>query len=69
MPLIKDDIKELASWLYLNSTSSENSKIRELGQYDPIIDKYEGCPESKATIFFSHSQFILLKHQICHIAA
>lgn len=33
-----------------------------------VCRKYEFCPESNATFFF-HSQFILLKLQICHISA
>jgi hypothetical protein len=41
MPLIKDHIKGIASRLYLKSISSDNRQIRELGQYDPINDKYQ----------------------------
>jgi hypothetical protein len=40
MPLISSHIKYLISAFYLNTASSDNSQIRELGKYDPAADKH-----------------------------
>jgi hypothetical protein len=40
LSLIRNHINRLARVLYQKSVTSENSQIQDLGQYDPISDKY-----------------------------
>jgi hypothetical protein len=41
METIKNHVRELAQKLYIKSQFSDNSQIRQLGQYDPTLYKHK----------------------------
>jgi hypothetical protein len=41
METIKSHVRKLARKLYFKSQLIENSRVRQLGQYDPFFDKHK----------------------------